>query len=281
MACETTCTRPAADHNWNGRGVIAVAAAVAGLFALAVEASADTAAKGKPKPASGVDPGGVMVAFVGSGLDYTRGAIAQRMARDGEGEIIGFDLVDRDRRPHCAAPCTAETDAAESMLANAPQARLAVFKVDGPALAAPAMQMAVQAKADVLVVTLPDGPKTGALLRAAAERFKDALIIYAPKRETAATEEVTTPIRQPANAGTGRDEKTGSKAEAATPASPPSEPKAALPETVVAVEATPGATPAEDLQKAASLAAKAAQLIAQSPSTRGAGLRAALEKSAP
>lgn len=48
---------------------------------------------------SGRDPGGVAVALVSTGIDYTLPAVAQRLARDGEGELIGWDLQDQDRRP--------------------------------------------------------------------------------------------------------------------------------------------------------------------------------------
>lgn len=39
------------------------------------------------------------MALIGSGVNYTLPAISGRLARDGEGEIIGLDFVDRDNRP--------------------------------------------------------------------------------------------------------------------------------------------------------------------------------------
>jgi hypothetical protein len=53
----------------------------------------------KPPVPSGRDPGGVAVALLSTGIDYTRPEIANRLARDGEGELIGWDLIDNDRRP--------------------------------------------------------------------------------------------------------------------------------------------------------------------------------------
>ena len=47
---------------------------------------------------SGRDPGGVAIALFGTGIDYTL-PLAQRLARDGEGELIGWDLEDKDRKP--------------------------------------------------------------------------------------------------------------------------------------------------------------------------------------
>ncbi|MEQ1717152.1 MAG: S8 family serine peptidase [Hyphomicrobium sp.] len=45
------------------------------------------------------DPGGIAVALIGPGVDYTRVELASRLARDGEGELIGWDFIDNDRRP--------------------------------------------------------------------------------------------------------------------------------------------------------------------------------------
>jgi subtilisin family serine protease len=70
----------------------------ASLFALLVSGAAIAAPVDPPVP-PGVDPGGVAVAIIGQGVDYTQPDIAARLARDGEGEIIGWDFVDNDRRP--------------------------------------------------------------------------------------------------------------------------------------------------------------------------------------
>ena len=53
----------------------------------------------KPKVPAGGDPGGVTIAYIDEGIDYTIPQIAARLARDGEGEIIGWDFIDNDRRP--------------------------------------------------------------------------------------------------------------------------------------------------------------------------------------
>ena len=53
----------------------------------------------KPKIIPGSDPGGVAVAIIGSGVNYTLPQIASRLARDGEGDIIGLDFIDRDNKP--------------------------------------------------------------------------------------------------------------------------------------------------------------------------------------
>lgn len=73
----------------------ALALALVSLIALAFAQTR----KDKPRVPAGVDPGGVSIAIIGSGIDYTRPEIAARLARDGEGELVGWDFIDNDRRP--------------------------------------------------------------------------------------------------------------------------------------------------------------------------------------
>lgn len=54
----------------------------------------------EPPVPPGTDPGGVAVAIIETGVDYTLPLIAERLARDGEGEIIGWDFNDNDRQPY-------------------------------------------------------------------------------------------------------------------------------------------------------------------------------------
>ena len=53
------------------------------LAASAVVAPALAQLAGKPKVPPGRDPGGVAIAVIGSGVDYTLTNIARRLARDG------------------------------------------------------------------------------------------------------------------------------------------------------------------------------------------------------
>ena len=53
----------------------------------------------KPRLPAGRNPGGVPVAIIDSGIDYARPDIAGRLARDGEGDLVGWDLEDNDNRP--------------------------------------------------------------------------------------------------------------------------------------------------------------------------------------
>lgn len=90
----------------------------------------------KPKPPIGRDPGGLAVAILGAGVDYLRPDIAARLARDGEGEIIAWDILDDDDRPlerpadrGLFPPPFAGTDMALHLLATAPRTRLIPVRV--------------------------------------------------------------------------------------------------------------------------------------------------------
>ncbi len=63
-----------------------------------------------PAVPTGIDPGGVPIAIVTTGIDYTDTGIAGRLARDGEGELIGWDFVDSDRKPYSAGTTTVAAD---------------------------------------------------------------------------------------------------------------------------------------------------------------------------
>lgn len=70
----------------------------AALTLFAASAAADP--KTDPPVPPGKIMGGIPVAVIGAGIDYTRPEIADRLLRDGEGEIVGFDFADSDRRPY-------------------------------------------------------------------------------------------------------------------------------------------------------------------------------------
>jgi hypothetical protein len=87
-------------------------ARLAGLLAAGAmlwTAAAVAQARKPPVPA-GLDPGGVAIAVLSTGIDYRLSEVAQRLARDGEGQLIAWDFVDNDNRPFNAA--AADTPAA-------------------------------------------------------------------------------------------------------------------------------------------------------------------------
>lgn len=93
--------------------------------------------RSKPPVPPGNDPGGVAVAILETGADYTMPAIANYLARDGEGEIIGWDVTDNDRRPYKSADDLEEvgymhrgTAMARTVLKRAKSSRLELIRLD-------------------------------------------------------------------------------------------------------------------------------------------------------
>jgi hypothetical protein len=65
------------------------------LLLLALSATPPSAQQ-KPKVPPGIDPGGVRIALIGTGIDYTDAALSQRLARDGEGTLVSADFLVSD-----------------------------------------------------------------------------------------------------------------------------------------------------------------------------------------
>lgn len=150
--------------------MIAAAALCAATLAFAQRAT------DKPRVPPGVDPGGLAVAVIGNGVDYTKADVARRLARDGEGELVGWDFLDEDRRPfeRCVSACAAE---ALAPLLLQP-ARLIVIRasIAAPQSLVRAMQLAFQVEARVVLLTL-DPPAPAEFLAEAAARFPGIAII--------------------------------------------------------------------------------------------------------
>jgi subtilisin family serine protease len=107
-----------------------------------------------------MDPGGVPVALVDTGVNYTLPQIATRLARDGEGDIIGVDLIDRDNKPFDDTPAGTEPVGAAhgTLLASAmlqqPGVRLVPLRapVGEPRAVAAAIAMVARMPARIVVV---------------------------------------------------------------------------------------------------------------------------------
>jgi hypothetical protein len=91
----------------------------------------------KPAVPPDRDPGGVLVALLSQGIDYRLPQVAGKLARDGEGEIVGWDIVDNDRLPFDQAEGNAPpeqggdgTAIATRILANGAPVRLAPIRID-------------------------------------------------------------------------------------------------------------------------------------------------------
>lgn len=109
-----------------------------------------------PTVPHGLDPGGPAIALIADGVDYTDPEIATRLARDGEGEPIGLDLVDGDVRPYRPAGESAGTEIAKQLLAAHPHARLIVVRasMQEPASLARAMIFVSRTPANVAAIAL-------------------------------------------------------------------------------------------------------------------------------
>jgi subtilisin family serine protease len=89
----------------------------------------------EPDVPPGRDPGGVAVAIIDSGVNYTLKQVAARLARDTRGEILGYDFHDDDRCPFDLVPGQKPgsgrhhgTRVAGIFLHEAPAARLVPFR---------------------------------------------------------------------------------------------------------------------------------------------------------
>jgi len=161
-------------------------ASIAALSALIATAALAGPTIDPPVP-SGRDPGGVAVAIIGPGLDYREGGISQRLARDGEGEIIGYDFQDDDRRPYkvlhiyetenFSHPGTA---AARILLTESDACRLVAIRTsfNDPTAIAKAISYAAASPARIIAVQHPFAQDTDiGVLNAAAGRYPEQLFI--------------------------------------------------------------------------------------------------------
>lgn len=151
-------------------------AAITLLFASVASAASD------PPVVPGRDPGGVPVAVIGSGIDYTQPEIAQRLARDGEGTLIGYDVVDADQHPFNAAPPAADIAVVSMLLAEGQSTTIVPVRADVSQLAslAAAIEFAVKTPARVIAFATPGmALEKRALWSAVAKLFPETLFIVA------------------------------------------------------------------------------------------------------
>ena len=169
---------------------------LAGLAAAAVTLLASQSVEAaEPKVPAGKDPGGIAIALIGGGVDYTSEKIAARLARDGEGELIGWDVVDDDRKPF-AAPTAANpspteasaaggidaTATADALLSAYAKARLVPVRAPSgdPQALAKAIAFAAGTPARIVAIAVPvETDLMRTVVRQASERFKNQLFIIA------------------------------------------------------------------------------------------------------
>ena len=155
-----------------------------GIFALAC-AIPGSAFSADPKVPPAKDPGLVPVALVGSGIDYTDMSLAQRLARDGEGNIVGWDFVDNDIFPYSK---DAVSNAQASLLLANPGVELVPVRVDAADYkgAGGAASFLSRTPVRIVVVTMTSQKKEDwAIFTKAAEVFGKLLFVV-PAGEAAA-----------------------------------------------------------------------------------------------
>src|SRR5262245_31164734 len=130
--------------------------------ALGVGAQAQNLAQEKKPPMPpGRDPGGVAIALIATGIDYTLPQVAQHLARDGEGELIGWDLADQDRKPFDKSRGTTRPEwggdgtLIASLLSGTRGVRLVPVRVDPADPASLARAIAFVAQTPARVALLP------------------------------------------------------------------------------------------------------------------------------
>lgn len=152
---------------------------LAGVW-LALVATRGSAAENVRVP-PGRDPGGVAIAIVGPGIDYRPERIWSRLARDGEGEIIGFDLTDNDRRPFADSGGAADV-AVMGLLEPDVPSRLVLFRANASDRVSMAKAISLVSKSPARIVFLPGGFPEAPLpdfdfLAAASKQFPELLFV--------------------------------------------------------------------------------------------------------
>lgn len=138
-----------------------------------------------PKVPPEKDPGAVSVALVGAGVDYTDPAIAKRLARDGEGNIVGWDFVDNDIHPY-ATDATSNAQA-KQLLSNT-AVELVPIRVpnDAPEAVTKAVAFAAFTEARTIVILQSTAKmQDWSLFESARVHFKNVLVVV-PFRGAAA-----------------------------------------------------------------------------------------------
>ncbi len=149
-----------------------IAVGLAALLAVA----ATSARAADPRLPPGRDRGGPVVAIVSEGIDYTDAGIEPRLARDGEGELIGWDFVDGDNRPYAKGP---ESRAAALALEVMPQARIIPLRAapSEPSTFAAAVLFAARTPARAVILSVVPAQTKGWQELERAARDSDGLHI--------------------------------------------------------------------------------------------------------
>lgn len=168
---------------------------LAALIAGSTQSPQLPAADKEPAVPPGKDPGGVAIAILATGFDYTDMAVAPYLARDGEGELIGWDFVDNDRKPYAPSPDPAQpllridgTTLAKLLSSAAPRARIVPLRVDPSNATSLARALAFLSRTPVRIAVVPYPhwrQEQQELFRLAAARLPHLLLIAAAPDDVA------------------------------------------------------------------------------------------------
>lgn len=152
-------------------------------LSLALISGVALAQSAKPPVPAGTDAGGVAVALLGPGIDYTKAGLAARLARDGEGDPIGRDFVAGDNRPYEPADASGRqpgTEAALTLIRLLASARLVAVREHPADPAAIGRMLAFTTQSPAAIAVWLDGApsrRDWPILLEAAKRFPHRLII--------------------------------------------------------------------------------------------------------
>ncbi|MBY0224513.1 MAG: hypothetical protein K2Q28_01745 [Hyphomicrobium sp.] len=155
------------------------ACSMAAALAFAITCGAAAATDPKVPPAGPVQDRRP-VAILTTGFDYTRAEIAERLARDGEGEIMAWDVPGDDRFPFAAEGDTELVAALVSLLSPTAPVSLLPVKVDPDDPASLAKAVAFIARTPARTVLVPmwtSTPGTWDLFVKAVTHFSDLRIV--------------------------------------------------------------------------------------------------------
>jgi hypothetical protein len=152
---------------------------VVAAIIIAAIAPVGAAMAGDPPVPAGTDPGGIPVAWIGEGLDYTSSEFAVRLARDGEGTIIGWDAIDGDALPF--ARDAKQQRALQALLAEGQAATLiAIRSNEDAATLVAAISYAVKTPSRLIVVApviASQADRVGEVVESASRRFADHVFV--------------------------------------------------------------------------------------------------------
>lgn len=138
-----------------------------------------------PAIAAGVDPGGIAIGLVSSGLDITDAELTKRLARDGEGHPIAWDVIGGDPNPFDAQPGAASgTAIAKALVGAYANARLVAVRTDPANVQSLASGLGFAMRTPAKLVAVPSiAGRDGARVIAQAAVHAPNILFFVPAGE--------------------------------------------------------------------------------------------------